>query len=302
MMSDMVPPPVAVSEAFGDLPDVSLFPEEAAVIARAIEKRRREFATSRACARAALAKLGVPPAPILPGPRGAPRWPAGVVGSITHCAGYRASAVALDRDVVTIGVDAEPHERLPAGVREAVAFDGERDRLEALEARSPDTCWDRILFCAKEAVYKAWFPLTHRWLGFEQACVDLDPVNGTFRALLLVDGPVVDGGALTSFEGRWLVSDSLIGTAVVVLRTGGIRRPRLRRRWRTASAVILPQVWGGSSAGQSSGLIIRRSWVRSPAAPPTSIPGRPTNFDPRPPHQLCVLLRLMLACASRAAR
>jgi 4'-phosphopantetheinyl transferase EntD len=218
MIGDLVPPRVAVSEAFGDLADTSLFPGESAVVAKAVEKRRREFATSRACARAALAQLGVPPAPVIPGPGGAPRWPAGVVGSITHCAGYRASAVAFDRDVVTIGIDAEPHESLPPGVREAVAFDGELAGLDTLAARSPDIRWDRILFCAKEAVYKAWFPLTQRWLGFEQARVDLDPVNRTFRARLLADGSLTGGEALTSFEGRWLVSKGLIATAIVVPR------------------------------------------------------------------------------------
>jgi 4'-phosphopantetheinyl transferase EntD len=213
-----VPPSVAVSETFLDLPDVSLFPEEAAVIARAVEKRRREFATARGCARAALAKLGVPPAPILPGPRGAPQWPAGFVGSITHCAGYRASAVASARDVATIGIDAEPHERLPPDVRGAVAFGGELDMLDTLAARSPDIFWDRILFCAKESVYKAWFPLTHRWLGFEEACIDFDPAARTFSARLLTDGPVVNGAPLTTFEGRWLVGNSLIATSIVVPR------------------------------------------------------------------------------------
>jgi 4'-phosphopantetheinyl transferase EntD len=26
-----------------------------------------------------------------------------------------------------------------------------------------------MLFCVKESVYEAWFPLTHRWLGFGEA-------------------------------------------------------------------------------------------------------------------------------------
>ena len=85
MIADILPPQVAVTEEFGDLPDVRLFPAEEAVIADAVDRRRREFATARACARAALAKLGVPAAPIVPGSRGAPQWPPGVVGSITHC-------------------------------------------------------------------------------------------------------------------------------------------------------------------------------------------------------------------------
>ncbi len=218
MMGDILPPDVAVNEVFGDLPDVVLYPAEEAVIAKAVDKRRREFATARACARAALTTLGVPPAPIVPGLRGAPQWPAGVVGSITHCAGYRACAAAHERDVMTIGLDAEPHDRLPDGVLGAISSPGERARLAALTAAVPAVCWDRLLFSAKESVYKAWFPLTGRWLGFEEAAVDFDPVKRTFTARLLVEGPVVNGAALTGFEGRWLVSDGLVAAAIVILR------------------------------------------------------------------------------------
>ena len=216
MIDDILPPEVAVQEAFSDLPSIELFPAEEAVIANAVDKRRREFTTARACARAALAELGLPPVPILPGLRGAPQWPAGVVGSITHCAGYRASAVAHDRDIVTIGLDAEPHETLPHGVVGAVASPAEQASLAALSAARPGVCWDRMLFCAKETVYKAWFPLTMQWLGFEDAVVRFDPDGRTFTARLLVDGPVVNGAKLSGFTGRWKVSDGLIATTIVI--------------------------------------------------------------------------------------
>ena len=113
MLEQILPPAVAVVETFGDLPGATLFPEEEAAIARAVPKRRREFATGRGCARAALNRLGEPPVPILRGPQGAPLWPAGVVGSITHCDGYRAAAVARTSDIATVGLDAEPDKPLP---------------------------------------------------------------------------------------------------------------------------------------------------------------------------------------------
>jgi 4'-phosphopantetheinyl transferase EntD len=206
VIADILPPPVAAAQAFGDPPDAELYPlypGEEAVIAHAVDNRRREFATGRACARAALAQLGVPGAAILPGTRGAPQWPAGVVGSITHCAGYRACAVAFGRDVVAIGVDAEPDRELRDGVLKAVAGEAEEARirtlraLRALRAAIPEVCWDRLLFSAKESVYKAWFPLvttplTGRRLRLRDARVDFDPGRATFSARLLVDGP---GGA-----------------------------------------------------------------------------------------------------------
>lgn len=218
MIADILPPEVVAEEAFEDVPGVELFPDEEAVIANAVPRRRREFATARACARTALAKLGLPPVPIVPGPRGAPQWPDAVVGSITHCEGYRASAVAHDRDIVTIGLDAEPHDALPDGVLGAISSDAERARLERLTSARPEIFWDRMLFSVKESVYKAWFPLTLRWLGFEDACVDIDPVNHSFTVRLLVEGPLVNGGPLTGFEGRWLVGDGLIVTTIAILR------------------------------------------------------------------------------------
>lgn len=216
MIEVLLPAEAAAEEAFSDPPGAALFPEEEAVIATAVDKRRREFTTARACARAALARLGLPPVPIVPGLRGAPQWPDGVVGSITHCAGYRACAVARDRDLLTIGLDAEPHDKLPDGLLGSVSSQEERERLIALAAAVPGTHWDRMLFSAKETVFKAWFPLTRRWLGFEDASVTIDPGRGTFTARLLVDGPHVNDLPLTGFTGRWLVDRGLIITAIAV--------------------------------------------------------------------------------------
>jgi 4'-phosphopantetheinyl transferase EntD len=215
----ILPGEVECAEAFGDLADVALFPEEEALIARAVDKRRREFTTARGCARRALGALGVGPVPILPGERGAPQWPAGIVGSITHCPGYRAAAASRARDTLAIGLDAEPDQPLPDGVLGAVALPGERARLRDLTAAEPGISWDRLLFSAKESVYKAWFPLARRWLGFEDADITIDPVAGTFQARLLVPAPATattPPGGLTGFTGRWLASDGLIVTAIAV--------------------------------------------------------------------------------------
>ncbi|GAA3071761.1 4'-phosphopantetheinyl transferase family protein [Streptosporangium carneum] len=215
MIDRILPSWVASAEAFHDPQDVALFPEEEAVIARAVDKRRREFTTARHCARQALARLGLPAAPILPGERGAPGWPSGVRGAITHCAGYRAAAVSLE--ALTVGIDAEPHEPLPDGVLPAVSLPQERAELERL---GEGVHWDRLLFSAKESVYKAWFPLALRWLDFAEAHVTFDP-SGVFTARLLVEGPLVEGRRLTGFTGRWLVADGLAVTAIAM--PGGSR-------------------------------------------------------------------------------
>jgi 4'-phosphopantetheinyl transferase EntD len=217
MIEQILPSRVVAVEAFGDDPTAKLFPQERVLMTRAMESRRREFATARACARAALARLGQPAVAMLPGPGGAPQWPEGITGSITHCAGYRAAAVGLTRDAVSLGVDAEPNEALPDhGMLGLIALYEERVRLAELAAGMPGICWDRLLFSAKESVYKTWFPLTRSWLGFESADVVIDPHAGTFTARLLVPGPLVNGVPLTRLNGRWLSDQGFLVTAVVV--------------------------------------------------------------------------------------
>jgi 4'-phosphopantetheinyl transferase EntD len=219
VIAEILPAEVAAVDVVGE-PAVdeqagaALLPEEAAALGRAAEIRRAEFAAARTCARRALSRLGLPPAPILTGLNREPLWPAGVVGSITHCRGYRAAAVAFRSRLAAVGIDAEPHDALPDGVLERVSVDSERAWLDG---RSGDgVCWDRVLFSAKESVFKAWFPLTRRWLGFEDAALTVDADAGTFRARLLVPGPVVDGRALDGFDGRYLVRDGFVLTAVTV--------------------------------------------------------------------------------------
>jgi 4'-phosphopantetheinyl transferase EntD len=210
---------LAYSEVCSDPPGLVPLPEEEPLIAKSVAKRRNEFITVRHCARIALDQLGVPPVPILKGDKGQPCWPVGVVGSLTHCTGYRGAVVGRSAAVRSVGIDAEPHDVLPNGVLDAVTLEEERHELAAL----PEGLhWDRILFCAKEATYKAWFPLTKRWLGFEDAHVvfDVDPAgagaSGIFVSKILIDPAALSGPALTALRGRWSVDRGLVLTAIVL--------------------------------------------------------------------------------------
>jgi 4'-phosphopantetheinyl transferase EntD len=216
LLAGILPPGAESAEVFGgECDDGELFPSEAELVAKASPKRRREFTGIRVCARLALARAGIRPAPIMPGPSGAPQWPAGMVGSMTHCDGYRAAAVGRAEKFAAIGIDAEPHDALPAGVLARVAREPERTALAELRGRAPAFCWDRILFSAKESVFKAWSPMTGRRLAFAEAEVSLDP-SGAFTARLLVAGPVVGGRRIGVFSGRWAVDRGMVVTAVTV--------------------------------------------------------------------------------------
>ncbi|GII76601.1 4'-phosphopantetheinyl transferase [Sphaerisporangium rufum] len=216
MIEAILPAGVVSAELFDDPVDAVLFPEEEQAVELAVDKRRREFTTARVCARRAMAALGVPAAPVVPGPRGEPRWPAGIVGSMTHCAGYRGAVLARAAEVTAIGIDAEPDQELPEGVLDVIARPEEHGLLRELRGHPAGVSWERLLFCAKEAVYKAWFPLAGRWLGFEEASLSIDPDAGAFSARLLVPGPRVAGREVTGFTGRWTAGDGLILTAIVI--------------------------------------------------------------------------------------
>src|SRR5215471_17196874 len=137
MIDDILPAVAVAAESLDNQGEQELFPAEAAAVATADPVRRSEFAAGRAVAHAALARLPAPAGPILPGRAGEPRWPDGVVGSITHCAGYRACAVAPARGMAAIGIDAEPCLTLADGLLAAVAGAAERAWLAELGAASP---------------------------------------------------------------------------------------------------------------------------------------------------------------------
>lgn len=229
MIEELLPESVVAVEAFGEegvreYGHAPLYPQEEALVARSVAKRRHEFTVVRACARRAMEKLGVPAQPVLPGERGAPQWPDGLTGSMTHCDDYCAAALVRAADLASLGIDAEPHAPLPEGVLSAVALPAEIERLDSLAEARPGVHWDRLLFSAKESVYKAWFPLTRKWLDFSEADIDFttatsgpaESPHGVFRARLLVPGPVVGGHRLGHFDGRWTVRQGLVATAVTV--------------------------------------------------------------------------------------
>lgn len=193
-------------------PSSPLTPAEARVIAAAVPSRRREFAAGRACAHAALEELGHHDWSLLPGPRREPLWPDGVVGSISHCPGLAVAVAARSADTLAIGIDVETDAPLPADVVGSVMDAGEARAIEGLAARDAVTPWDRLLFSAKESVYKVWYPLRHEWLGFEEVGIELS-ADGTFLARIRR----ADAAPLPRVvSGRWTRGNGVVVTALVL--------------------------------------------------------------------------------------
>ncbi|MFJ4878265.1 4'-phosphopantetheinyl transferase [Streptomyces sp. NPDC088745] len=222
----LLPRYAAALDSTQELTGPALFAAELRQVADVSPGRRDEYATVRRLARACLAELGLPPAPLVRGADGAPGWPPGTVGSLTHCRGYRAAAVARARDADGLGIDAEPCAPLPGRVLAQVTSAAERAHLAELAAARPDVPWCRVLFSAKEAYYKVWYPATGCWLGFDDAEVALRPdaESGTFvvrpvsggarrkrRADALFD-PVATG--FPALRGRWAAGAGVVVTAI----------------------------------------------------------------------------------------
>ncbi|MFJ4849662.1 4'-phosphopantetheinyl transferase [Streptomyces sp. NPDC088733] len=226
MIAAVLPAGAVSAEAFSDVPGgvAALFPAERQLVDGSVAGRQAEFGTGRACARRALAALGEPPAPILRDRFGAPGWPAGVVGSITHCDGFRAAAVARAEVIASLGIDAEPDAAVPDGVLEAItATPAERELITALQADLPEVSWDRLLFSAKEAVYKTWYPFALRMIDFSEA--EILPFadtarSGGFTARLLSPGPLVGATRHDVLHGRWVARDGLLVCATALRADG----------------------------------------------------------------------------------
>lgn len=214
MMGAILPDEVTVIEGPNPIAGAHLLPEEAAALGRVSQTRRSEFTAARTYARHALARIGLPPVPILPGPDRQPLWPEGIVGSITHCQNYCAVAVARSDTIRAIGIDAEPDEQLPDEVLAHITVDQERAWLAATPHSTVH--WDRILFSAKESVFKAWFSGTRQWLDFTDAFVTVDPEWHRFHVQIHPPFPLLAEGLSTELTGHYSVAGGRILTSLVI--------------------------------------------------------------------------------------
>ena len=202
MIERLLPPGVQAAEAA--VRACALHPEEEALAEAMSPERRCEFASARACARAALVALGHPAAAVGRGERRMPLWPEGVVGSLTHRGGWCAAAVGHAADWLGIGIDLEPWQPLKPRVLERITRPAERAALAALDGRPPEH-WGTVVFSAKESLFKALFPHTRRFLAFRDAEIELRPSDshsGAFTAMLRQPESIARLGA-ERFDGRF---------------------------------------------------------------------------------------------------
>ena len=158
------------------------------------EVRQFGFASGRYCAKLAQLDVGLQPVPVLRDAR-VPVWPAGCTGSITHS--KQIAAAVVSRTLTGVGVDVEEVHRLDAKLYDMLFTDAERDKLPRYGVDA-----DTVMFSAKEAGYKAIYPLGQKFIGFQDAEVDLDTAHHTFRIRYLGTHP--PNKALDHGRGHWV--------------------------------------------------------------------------------------------------
>ena len=183
----LLPPTVRL--ASGRIVDrtAELIGAEDEAIARAVDSRRAEYATGRVFARSLLESLGAPRVPLLREPdTRLPLWPDAFVGSITHSDALCVVAVARATDHAGVGLDVEPDAPTDSEIERVVLRDHEHDWVGQGAGADPEErsrrC--RLVFSAKEAVYKAFYPRTRTFWSFQDVVLDLDLEAGSFEASL----------------------------------------------------------------------------------------------------------------------
>ncbi|EGV28386.1 4'-phosphopantetheinyl transferase [Thiorhodococcus drewsii AZ1] len=187
-----------------------LFHLEHAAVRHAVPKRVNEFSAGRAAARCALSELGVPETEIPMDSDRSPIWPLGTRGSITHSSDICLAAVAWDSDIRLLGLDVEPDLPLGSDLVPMVCTDAERAWLDT---HAMPNRYAKLIFSAKESVYKAQYPYSRTLFGFETLDVELDLARDRFSAIFREEIPGFPLG--TKIAGRFLIGHGLIVTAVV---------------------------------------------------------------------------------------
>lgn len=217
----LLPPSVRLAEMPPERADpAALSAEEQQQIARAVPKRRMEFAAGRQLARRLLGDMGLDIDALVSDADRVPRWPAPVVGSITHCRSLCAVAVVPRALSLGIGLDVEPAEPMKPELLPHILCESESARLRDWPAR-----WRELggilTFSAKESLYKSIYPVHRVFLDFQDVELhwsDFEPdgsgLLATFEGDVRVPQATFPG--MTRITGQARVAHGHIGTVVVL--------------------------------------------------------------------------------------
>ena len=197
--------------------DFRLLPEEQAIAESfGSQKRRAEFTLGRIYAHVALSRFGLESEPILRNPETRePFWPDSVWGSITHSAGFAAVAVGLKNEIKGVGIDMESFSRsVDFKIRSHVCVDSELEWLESLPTKQANRAL-RIIFSAKESIFKCLYPGTKTYLTFKDAAVTVNETKKKFSFIIFKSCPGIMQQGFTH-HGQYSQIDKMLLTSVYI--------------------------------------------------------------------------------------
>jgi len=152
--------------------------ERPLTIEKSTIKRQAEFLAGRYAAKLALEKCQYTsntPLSIPIGKHREPIWPAGYIGSISHCTGIALCASALKNEIHYLGIDIEPYIPEPLAVKIAsqIHTDHEQHLLRKIGLSYSQIT--TLLYSAKESFFKAIYPRVGEYFGFES--ISLTAIN-----------------------------------------------------------------------------------------------------------------------------
>jgi 4'-phosphopantetheinyl transferase EntD len=174
--------------------------------------RRRTWIAGRAAMREALTRAGLAAPAVLADPRGAPRLPPEIAGSISHKERL-AAALVVPTSIwpgARIGVDLEDDVARTIDIGSRVLDDAELADVAALDPRLRDRAV-LLRFSAKEAIYKGLDPFVRRFVGFKEVSLR---IRNDGRADVTTRLPPTEGPF--AIDVRWSCFDALILTTARV--------------------------------------------------------------------------------------
>ena len=210
----LFPGPVSAHALWPTVPVLAPHEEERQLVRGTALRRQYDFGAGRTCAAHALQALGVAEAPLLIGENRAPVWPAGAVGSISHCPVLSVAVVASSANFLSLGVDVEQDSSLDDAV---VAMVCRRDEIATFPTQQPLAgSWEKLSFSAKESIYKCYAPMTGSFLDFQDVRLlfkpNCTPTSGAFCGEI-VNPSRPSIASRRMLEGRWWIGCGRVHTS-----------------------------------------------------------------------------------------
>ena len=192
-----------------------LHPEEEACLSDVSSaKRKDEFRLGRFCAHQALSEFGLSHLPILKNEETRePCWPENIRGSISHSGGYAAAAVGLASEIDGIGIDLESLSRkIDFNIHRHVCIEEETQFLKSLPETETDLAL-RIIFSAKESIFKCLYPISKTYLYFKDAHITINRNESRFEFEISKE---CDGITSAGFQhwGQFTLKNNMLLTSI----------------------------------------------------------------------------------------